>query len=109
MRRHIIGSWLMVLAAAAIAYAAASTSAPAPQPKGLAGVGLTAEQVNRAIERGSEFRWKYLEQEDLKGNRKLGNNEKHLLCALALVHANAHHRFADFDAALRQWLATAGP
>ncbi len=99
----------MVLATAVIASAAASTSAPAPQPKGLAGVGLTAEQVNRAVERGSEFLWKYLEKEDLKGNRKLGNNEKHLLCSLALVHANAHHRFADLDTALRQWLANAGP
>ncbi len=74
------------------------------QPKGIAGVGLTAEQVNAAIDRGADFLWAYLKQKDLKNNGKLGQDETHILVALALVHANAHKRYPDFDSALRDML-----
>src|SRR5689334_7595549 len=57
------------------------------EPKGLAGVGLTPEQVNASIDKGAAFLWKWLKENDLKGNSKLGDNAEHLICALALVHA----------------------
>lgn len=77
-----------------------------PSPKGLAGVGLTAEQVNDSIDRGAAFLWEYLKKEDSADKPGyFGDRQEHVLCALALVHANAHKRFPDFDAALRQYLA----
>ena len=75
-------------------------------PRGIAGVGLTAERVNNAIDRGAEFLWNYLKKEDLHGNLShFGQSPEHVLCCLALVHADAHKKFPDFDAALKQYLA----
>lgn len=56
-----------------------------PKPKGIEGVGLTAEQVNRAIDRGVDF----LIAQYRAG--KIENREK-LLCALALLHARAFEK-----------------
>jgi hypothetical protein len=80
------------------------------EPKGLAGVGLTPEQVNEAIDRGVEFLWDHVKTEHLAPGGKLeqGNGELAVAC-LALVHAGAHKRFPDFDAELRGFIARVGP
>jgi len=75
-------------------------------PKGLEGVGLTAEQVNTAIDRGAAFLWNYIKSEDLqKHHQKLGDAQEHLLAMLALVHTGAVQKFPDFEPALRAYLA----
>jgi hypothetical protein len=74
------------------------------QPQGLAGVGLTPEQVNAAIDKGADALWKFLKENDLGENKELGDATEHELCALALVHAGAHKRFPDFNVALRKYL-----
>ncbi|HEX4793492.1 MAG TPA: VWA domain-containing protein [Humisphaera sp.] len=79
------------------------------EPKGLAGVGLTAEQVNASIDKGAAFLWNWIKENDLKGNRVFGNDTQHLICSLALVHAGAHKKFPDFDAALRDLLGRVKP
>jgi hypothetical protein len=81
---------------------------PPHVPKGLAGVGLTPEQVNRAIDRGSEFLWRYLEEKDLV-RMKLGEEPVHVVACLALVHSKAHERFPDFDQELRGYLSRGVP
>ncbi|MBI4586274.1 MAG: VWA domain-containing protein [Planctomycetes bacterium] len=78
------------------------------QPQGIAGVGLTAEQVNRAIDRGAEFLWNLL-KEEIKPGYPLGYYHEHYLACQALVHAGAHRRFPDFDARLHEFLAKAQP
>jgi hypothetical protein len=87
-----------------------SAAAPGPStrpiPKGLAGVGLTADQVNLAIDKGAAFLWQYLKTKDLAGSYKLGSDREHVLCALALVHAGAAKKYPDFDAALREYLGS---
>lgn len=83
---------------------------PRREPRGLAGVGLTPEDVNRAIDRGAEFLWKLVRDEDVKkGRQKFGDMEEHYLASLALVHSGAHRKFPDFDAALRGLLAKYDP
>jgi hypothetical protein len=75
-------------------------------PRGLEGVGLTAEQVNSAIDRGAAFLWNYIKTEDLaKHHHKLGDDQEHVLACLALVHAGAAKKFPDFDHELRAYLA----
>lgn len=84
----------------------ATPPAAPPVPKGLAGVGLTARQVNDSIDRGAAFLWEYLKKSDsVDKPGYFGDRQEHVLCALALVHANAHKRFPDFDAVLRDYLA----
>jgi hypothetical protein len=83
---------------------------PALQPKGLAGVGLTPEQVNAAIDRGRAFLWNYIKTHDLKDKgRHLGDDAEHSLAMLALVHAGTQKKYPDFDAALRSYLARVKP
>ena len=73
--------------------------------KGLEGVGLTAEQVNAAIDRGSAGLWALIKKEDLAQDLSgFGSKREHILCALALVHSKAHKRFPDFDSTLRGYL-----
>lgn len=79
------------------------------EPKGIAGVGLTAEQVNKAIDDGSAFLWNFIDQVDRPAGYEPGEHQEHLLAFLALVHADAHTRFPDFDAALRAYLAKSQP
>ena len=70
--------------------------------RGIAGVGLTAEQVNAAIDRGMNGLWKYIKENDLKDESTwFGQREPHYLCALALIHAGAAKKIPEFDAALR--------
>jgi Mg-chelatase subunit ChlD len=80
------------------------------EPKGLAGVGVTAEQVNAAIDRGAEALWTHTMAE-MKGRadefgRNLGYDA---LVGLALVHANYHRKSPEFDAALRGMLSRVDP
>ena len=91
------------------------TPLPAParplEPKGIAGVGLTAEAVDRAIDQGCLFLWNWVKDKDLApGNPKFGDfHKEHLLCALALVHAGAHKAIPDFNDELRSYLGRVDP
>jgi hypothetical protein len=83
---------------------------PRLEPKGLAGVGLTAEEVNAAIDRGADFLWKFVLEENIKKNSSpFGSMREHSLVSLALVHAGAHKRHPDFDAELRKYLNSLQP
>lgn len=83
---------------------------PPHAPSGIEGVGLTAEQVNRAIDRGAEALWTFIRSNDLEKRRtRFGADDEHLLSALALVHAGAHRKIPAFDRELRQWLAGVDP
>src|SRR5260221_9005891 len=103
-------STILIAATFANAIAAAErvTARQDRQPRGLAGVGLTAEQGNAAIDKGSQALWDVIRKEDLKDG-KFGDQQEHLLAALALVHTNAHKRIPEFDAALRAFLSTVEP
>ena len=79
------------------------------QPLGLAGVGLTAEQVNAAIDRGSTALWAYLQSHDLAKGGKFGSDPSHVLAALALVHCDLHKRDPAFDAVVRSYLTNVDP
>lgn len=80
------------------------------KPRGLAGVGLTPEQVNEAIDRGAAFLWGHLKAKDFKVNHyKLGQVREHTIATLALVHAGAHKKFPDFDTSLRAYLPVIDP
>ena len=74
------------------------------EPKGLAGVGLTAEQVNLAIDKGRKFLWDWLQKDLKEKKRSLGAGRRDVLVALALVHSDAHREFPEFDVALREYL-----
>ena len=92
---------------------AKATPVPAKQnlkPRGLAGAGLTPDQVNLAIDRGSNALWELIRTEDLKTKgSKFGAKSEHMLAALALVNANAHKKIPEFDAALRAYLKDVKP
>lgn len=75
------------------------------QPQGLAGVGLTPEQVNAAIEKGAKFLWKHLKTEDLDEEGKIKENGENILSFLALVHADAQHRIPEFNAAFSEFMS----
>lgn len=80
------------------------------QPRGLAGVGLTAEQVNAAIDRGAEALWTVEKAKMKEWRQKFGDNLGYdVLVALALVHANYHKKSSEFDAELRGLLSRADP
>ena len=73
-------------------------------PKGLEGVGLTAQQVNAAIDKGAQWLWQAVKK-DLYGKlADFGGRREHLLYALALVHADAHKKIPEFRAALEGML-----
>jgi Mg-chelatase subunit ChlD len=79
-------------------------------PKGLAGVGLTPERVNQAIDRGADFLWAHLKKEEKETGRPIGSRGgHHILPMLALVHAGAHRRIPEFDQALRSYLNKVTP
>ncbi len=79
------------------------------QARGLAGVGATQAQVDAAIQRGSEFLWRWLSREDeWPLARLLQGSSNDLLACLALTHAGAHERTPAFDQRLRRLLST-GP
>lgn len=60
---------------------------PALSPKGLAGVGLTQEQVDAAVLRGRQFLWRYLQTWMKKDQPQTFERSEHLLCLYALAHA----------------------
>jgi Mg-chelatase subunit ChlD len=75
-------------------------------PKGLAGVGLTADQVNMAIDRGAAFLWNYIKTEDLQKKKyKFGGDQEHILAGLALVHSGGEEKFPDFKRELEGYLS----
>ncbi len=76
------------------------------KPQGIAGVGLTPEQVNGAIDRGAAYLWNDLRTSNLaNGVVQLGSDDRNKLICLALVHAKAHKKFPEFDAALRDYIS----
>ena len=79
------------------------------EPKGLAGVGLKPEQVNESIDRGAAFLWNYIKEKDLTHGYDYGYRQEHMLAALALVHAEAHKKFPDFDTTVRKYIAQYDP
>lgn len=89
--------------------------APASRPatrkvEGLPGVGLDAEQVNRAIDRGSKALWQHVKAKDLWNETQVfGTDDKHWLVALALVHSKLHLKDREFESALRGALAIVEP
>ena len=91
------------------------TTTPAPvaaqqdlRPRGLAGVGVTPEQVNSAIDRGAKALWENIRDSDLKGST-FGYWPAHSLAALALVHADAHKKIPEFNVVLREYLSAVEP
>lgn len=83
---------------------------PNLNPQGLTGVGLTAEQVNAAIDKGTAFLWNHIKTKDLEERKvTFGRDREHVLAALALVHSGAHKKFPEFDAHLRKFLASYKP
>lgn len=80
---------------------------PGREVKGIQGVGLTAEQVNRAIDRGRDFLWQYLQ--DNAGSSWVGRSDRDLPAMLALIHCDAHKRYPAFDEAVRYYINTAKP
>ena len=89
------------------------TRVTAKQPheaKGLAGVGLTPEQVNTAIDRGAEALWAHHKAKMKKDGAWFGRNLGYdVLIGLALVHAEYHKKSPDFEAELRAMLARIEP
>ncbi len=81
---------------------------PPPVARGLAGVGLTAAQVNAAIDRGADGLWAFV-QKEIRSHAPYGYYEEHILTSLALVHAKLHARNATFDAALQAQLRRVDP
>ncbi|HEY2588604.1 MAG TPA: zinc-ribbon domain-containing protein [Tepidisphaeraceae bacterium] len=89
-------------------------SGPTPRPhdgpaRGIEGVGLTAEQVNAAIDRGGKALWEYCKKKDAEDGVPFGQREQDVLCALALVHAEAHKKIPECDAAIRAFLTRVDP
>ncbi|HWE93938.1 MAG TPA: vWA domain-containing protein, partial [Tepidisphaeraceae bacterium] len=91
----------------------AADAGPKPRPhgpaRGIAGVGLTPEQVNQAIDKGMKALWAYCSKKDADEGVSFGEPEEDVLCALALVHADAHRKIPAFDAALRSYLTHVDP
>jgi hypothetical protein len=81
------------------------------QPRGLAGVGLTDQEVTAAIHRGAVFLWKAVKTERFQfPNGKLGDGgEFDVLYSLALVKAGYHREDPEFDDQLRSFLAAVRP
>ena len=78
--------------------------------RGIEGVGLKAEEVNLAIDRGSKALWQFMRDEELKAPKsKFGDRPEHVLAALALVNAGAHKKIPEFDATLRAYLREVDP
>ena len=79
------------------------------EPQGLAGVGLTAQEVNEAIERGRDFLWKTLREKTNGNANAFPYSKDDTIAALALVHAGAHRKYPEFDRYVRSWLGHQSP
>ncbi len=78
-------------------------------PRGIEGVGLKAEDVNRAIDRGSAFLRQLAMDNAKRGYPAIKSEDEDLPMALALVHAGAHHKDPAIDSAIRKCIADADP
>jgi hypothetical protein len=79
------------------------------KPMGLASVGLSAGDIDRVIAQGRKFLWEWLKKEIQDRGQPLGHGQRDVLIALALVRAEAHREFTDFDVALRECLEAIRP
>jgi hypothetical protein len=81
------------------------------QPKGLAGAGLTQEQVNTAIDRGCAFLWKVTQDQAKSNDGDLGGSYEgyHTLASLALVKSGLHKKDPEFNKRVRRYLARVVP
>jgi Mg-chelatase subunit ChlD len=78
--------------------------------RGLAGVNLTSDQVNAAIDHGRDFLWQYLVAEQKKhSSPTIIHSGEDLLAALALVHAGAAEKIPEFAPELRKYLDRSDP
>ena len=80
---------------------------PDREPTGIRGVGLTAKQVNDAIDRGRDFLWRYLQEE--AGHRPIGHDKAEIPAMLALVHCDAHELYPEFNEAVDAFLRRVQP
>lgn len=91
----------------------AADAGPKPRPhgpaRGIEGVGLTAAQVNEAIDKGRKALWEYCQKKDASENVLFGDCQEDVLASLALVHAEAHKKIPEFDTALRAYLTRVDP
>lgn len=76
---------------------------PKKQPKGLAGVGLKGQDVNRAIDRGVAYLREYYKE------RELSPHGEGIVAMLAWLHADAHKKYPDVHEKIRAALAVADP
>ncbi|HEY0008634.1 MAG TPA: VWA domain-containing protein, partial [Tepidisphaeraceae bacterium] len=83
---------------------------PSIKAKGLEGYGLTQEQVNAAIDKGAAGLWQVIHEEDIvKNKQKFGDQNAHMLAALALVHSDYHKKSPEFDKHLRSYMTKYDP
>lgn len=80
---------------------------PSLKPRGIAGVGLTAEQVNRAIDKGRAYLWADFKKTAL--TPKWTGSKEHLLVCVALMHCDAQRVFPEFDGVVRRLLGNINP
>jgi Mg-chelatase subunit ChlD len=74
--------------------------------KGLEGVGLSAQRVNEAIDKGCVGLWAFVKKEMADDQVEFGAKPEHILCALALVHGGFHKKNAEFNSTLRGYLSS---
>ncbi|HLL89578.1 MAG TPA: hypothetical protein VK324_09760, partial [Tepidisphaeraceae bacterium] len=79
------------------------------KPGGIAGVGLTPDMVNGAIDRGAAALWKRVLDRLEKNGAAYGEKDIDGLLSLALVHAHYHKKNPAFDAAVRGFMAKWDP
>ncbi len=80
---------------------------PALVPKGIAGVGLTGDQITRAINRGRDYLWPILKKRAAAPAWIPSGPD--LLITLALLHAGAQTTYPEFDALSRRLVASLNP
>lgn len=80
---------------------------PALKPRGIAGVGLTGDQVTRAIDRGRDFLWPILKKRVAQAKWVASRDD--LLACLALMHAEAQKQYPEFDALVVRILDNINP
>lgn len=73
------------------------------KPKGLEGVGLKAEQVNRAIDRGVAY------YKDCYAERDIRPLHEDLVAALAILHADGHKRHPELAKKIEAMMKAADP
>jgi Mg-chelatase subunit ChlD len=77
---------------------------PEREPKTIQDVGLTPKQVNTAIDKARDYLWEQVKQESIG----YGMDYRYPML-LALVHADAHETYPEFDRKLRNFLQRVRP